>query len=306
MPPTSRSVVPFTAPILATIVVAVLFVYLSAELHLGDGLDHQLMDASLAQIEKSRMLWGASALWVAAALTWTAVLSTYVLLSNLEDEHLVVRSLFALLLALLAYFAFHYLEQNDPSGPLATQLIHDIKMVTKVDVARLTCQGNRLAALTSCLVVLSVSSLCLPSRGDTTSDLARTIRLWTLSLYSASLLLAVGLIEIWALFRLGASVSIEDSIKPFTAVADGFALAAGLVFSLFLAAMYMPVAVLHLHWLGRHIAVARQDDPKIKIDEWLAQHGLKASPVSVGTALAAPVFAFVFTTIVKELSKSAA
>ena len=283
-------------PFATLIALAALFLILRAELHVAD-----------APIEKLRLIWGATAYGVVAALIWNALLAGYALYSILSKEGPHVRWIIALGTLAMSGSAICVVWFIQPSGELASDLLKSIELHTKVDVQRLTRHENILGCLTVCLLVASLSALSIPRRLETVEELAHTIRLWLLSLYSGAILLAFAVLEVWSLFRWGASLALTAELRASSAeVADGIALTAAVVFSVMLASMYLPVAALHTSFLNRAVAARARIEDNLDVEKWLARHGIKSSPVSVGTAVVLPAIAFLLTTLIKWALQSAA
>ena len=114
------------------------------------------------------------------------------------------------------------------------------------------------------------------------------------------MLLAVAVVEVWALYHWGAAVSSAEAAEALAPVADGAALAAALIFSTLLAAMYLPVGLLHTKWLNAVVELESRHTQQLDVEKWLARWGIKSSAVSIGTAVVLPAIAFILTTLLKR------
>jgi hypothetical protein len=127
---------------------------------------------------------------------------------------------------------------------------------------------------------------------------SQKIKLYTFSLYSAAALLSVGLFEIYALFKWGASVSgAEETARSL--VADALAVSAGIVFTVFLIAIYAPVAIIQHQWLDHVITEESSRTVDLDVSKWLAKQGLKSSPLSIGSAMLTPLITGALTNVSK-------
>jgi hypothetical protein len=291
------------APALTTIVAVALFLSISDQLHLYSGLNVASVSVAEATVERIRLLWGAAAFGLGVALLWNIAIAVLILADALREQSRSLQSTLICAIVAVNILGWWYLSHHDPSGPLAKELLDRITTSANVNVWLLTDIGNRLALLAAAYILASACSLTLASHGQTIKSLSQAVRHWQLSLYSASVLLAVGLFEVWALFRFGATVSESNNATSVASMADGEALASGIVFTVFLAAIYTPVAVVHHHWLAHRVSDAADRIKDLDVDKWLGRHGLKGTPLTVGTALAAPLLSVGFTSLIKLLTR---
>ena len=146
-------------PVAALLLLLASFASLYTALHIDRPLNLADLDATNAAAERLRIIWGAAAFSVTAALVWNAVVSCYVLGVVLAKEDRTTRFAFvtgAAVAALVGVLMVTFLEAG---GTVANELLKRIELCANVKIGFLTRIGNIAAAVTVSIMLASLSSL---------------------------------------------------------------------------------------------------------------------------------------------------
>jgi hypothetical protein len=293
----SRTIRLAMLPLVGTVTAVGLFLALYNLLHLGALTFTAPPNLAAAKAEGAKLLWGASAFSFAFVLLWNAVTAVIIVRSSLSEYSrkvaVSVWSAFGVIniigLPLVYYFNF--------GGGAGDSLIELIRVRAQVPIKELTGAGNLLTFMTVSAIVISVCCLAAPVTNLDVDSVSKKVKLFVWSLYSAAALLVIGLFEIYALFRWGAVVSGNEVVWGITA--DALAVSAGAVFTVLLVAIYAPAAMIQHRWLDLLIEIESTQSKDLDVPKWLAAHGLSSSPLTIGTAMLAPLVTGALTNIIK-------
>lgn len=285
-------------PLLGAAVVVVMFLILSDLLHIDISAERMVSDLS-AKKERAKLLWGVSALCLACALIWNVVTAGFIIRSSLAQYPKKVTVVCLYVLAAINAIGWACLFHFQVGGGEANYLIDLIQKKAGVPIQELTLAGNLLAFTAISALVASACCLAAPVEKIEVQAVSKKIKLCVFSLYSAAALLSVGLFEIYALFKWGAIVSGAEEETARSIVADALAVSAGIVFTVLLIAIYAPVAIIQHQWLDLVIEEESTRTVDLDVSKWLAKHGLKSSPLSIGSAMLSPLITGALTNVSK-------
>ena len=286
-------------PILVVGAALIYCIFLWCILRTGDfpGLEGKI---DLQQRYRLKVIWAALYFALTCSLAWHIInsLETCWIFCKCFSKQWMLRllSLF-LLVNFIGYgcIIWHYISFG---GKASDEVVSKITSMDAVPVDKLTAASNCLA-LTAILLTIAVA--CFLSRQLTfltIRSVKQNIDRFMSSLYSAAILLAIGLSEISALYRWGFHFAIvEDAGK--SSVADGFSFSAGLLFSLLLVLIYVPVSLTHHAQLEAVLRRKAHRDLTFDTGKWLQRNGLKSPPLPMVGVLLVPLVTGVLNSVLK-------
>lgn len=256
-----------------------LFVLFGQFLDLGDlskiTKPDALSDESYSDGLKGRYFWGVSALLVTSALLWNLSLS---LLIFFRFSYAGSRSanLFPIIVLGLALIPITMLIFGWSIPGEVSSKIHEINIEnTNFEITVALDSLNIMAFLVILSLAFSLGTLIQNNQGNVTlPQLASRIELANLSLYSAAILLAVGVMEVYAQYS-WASVHLNGEAKEaYSNATETLAVSAGAVFSALLLILYAPVGLIHKSWVISALHQAQRGMEEFDTDNWLRRNAL--------------------------------
>lgn len=268
----------FMRPIVAFMVFSSIFFWYLIYFQMSDPNAHRLIAGESEEARKlaahlrGMVLWGGTAIALTCALLWNIYLAAWETIGHrLIREEWRQRAGWGLLLAFFAFAGYVMFADAasfyDVGGRASNVLLAEI------DSARSGSKPPSMAiAVNNCLAVLAIISivgalavLARASSLETLQSVADAIRRYEWLLYSASMLLVIGLCEIYALYVWGGGIASvtpvpagNDAVAMLTrlatekkapgsamALANNAAIGAGFIFSTLLALLFVPVAAAH-------------------------------------------------------------
>jgi hypothetical protein len=153
--------------------------------------------------------------------------------------------------------------------PVARALVTFINVLTGGVIAVVVCA--------SCVLVRPLSGL--PVEKEIRERMA-TARLL---LFAVASLLVAGVAMIYWMFEWAAAIASppsESAITALSSLGDTMTRSAGLLYTLLLAVVYAPVAIIHEMWIRRVLEERYASIPDLKGQEWLESTGLTRSTAS--------------------------
>ena len=232
-------------------------------------------------------LWAIAFSGLVVAITWAAVAAAgiakrYLSKTGYRTALIVAGTLTVAVGALSRYWW-------DDRGLLAI-----VERSRSIPIRSVTLVGNALAVGSATLIIAACVALVTSSRTPAVAELRRRIAESRLLLFSAAVLLVVGVVEIYMVFQL--PVAVEKTrvgltgVKVLQHVTGSITLIAGLLYTSALLILFVPVAVVHEKWID----AVWQAAPGQKHSEWLESTGLHRSigaTTSQLVAAAAPLLA---------------
>jgi hypothetical protein len=246
-----------------------------------------------------RLAWAVSALALVCALVWTAIICLVAMLQVFKKVKKIDKGewyLGLLVLVAVAYYCLNFKWELSPQTRTSTALVNAIAACTRVDIRSLISIGNTATAVTVGIVLLACSSHALRLRQPSTKDIEERFRLYPAMLYSSSVLTVVGVLEMYALQRWGASYGAYCSANTDTSIAEGYALAMGAIYSLMLVMLFLPLAILRNKWLRRLLAEKRSNSRDVE------QVSVRIPVISVASvgAMLLPILTSLATAVAKR------
>jgi hypothetical protein len=264
-------------PLVSSLLFVVLFISFYAALKLGRHIDTMTFTPRDAGTLKFRLLWGASALALLMTLIGHLAISVGIIVSNLSGSNKLKLVLMGGCLAgLVAMGTVSYHLGFDMGGGIAILLSETARPALPKGARILLDIINTLVIVSFVLTVASCA--CMATTQNSLEGQIRRIKKFKLSLYLSAAVLALGVLEVYALANLAVARH-TGSRESFLVLANSLPLSAGIVFSIFLAAVYLPVALVQGRWLESHFKKLRQE--KEDIADWMTLNGLEGSPLTI-------------------------
>lgn len=242
---------------------------------------------------RARMFWGIAATALVLSLVWNSIVSIFLIRRNglgwlsKPIVWLIVGAAVTIPIFMMLFLRWRV------GGDVAETLVGSIqeysKAITKseqvIPINALNSASNILTIICITLIVIACCSLIYwPAQSEKNiQTLVEKIEQSKLSLYSAAGLLACGVFEVHFLFNWPASFL--PDVAAVRAIANGLTISTGVLFSLLLIIVYLPIAVIHRSWISdlAHQASTKSENKSKAFDrdEWLQTHGLETSSLSV-------------------------
>lgn len=230
--------------------------------------------------QRDKLLFGASSFALSIALLWNIVVAGSIMRKHLRGHPSMTSNIIGA--AMLSFYglAWFFLRGYGAGGAAADELLQTLAK-TGAPVLEMTRIANLLAATAIVFIVGSVATLQLPRKDRALNGEGERIQAYTLSIYSTGVLLGFGIFEIFSLYSWAANTSTTPKDASILALAKTLPLCAGIVFSLLMVLIYLPVALRQHSWLKIQFAKATKIPPDISLDNWLNQQGLPGSPLNI-------------------------
>lgn len=249
------------------------------------------------------MIWGAAVLCLYVAIAWNLMAAIRAILEGLARTSCALKLGFLVGVLLVSIVEAALLCRGvDVAGSAVQNLMSAVYRVSG-SVHPLVTAGNILAVITVTTIAFACCVLTYVGANVTVENMARVVSAFSLLLYSASVLLLIGLLEIFSLFEWAAALQVQGAVVvkqdlPIYILANSAALGAGVVGSLLLAVLFVPVAVAVQRSINALTADASQDArlavgndaaPTAHFDPaaWLRPRGVGALPLNLVRSYAA-------------------
>jgi len=227
-----------------------------------------------------KLLYGTAYFALSVALLWNMVIAGLIMWKQLCGYSPKTIKWIGATMLFFNILAWAFLLVFDAGGVAADELL-EILANAGAPVLKMTMAANLLAATTTIFIIASVATLQLPRKNDQLQGVGERIQAYTLSIYSTGGLLGLGIFEIFSLYSWAANTAAPQEDASILALAKTLPLCAGIVFSLLMVLIYLPVALRQHSWLKIQFAKAKKVPPDISLDKWLHQQGLPASPLNI-------------------------
>jgi len=244
--------------------------------------------AAMVQAHRAAIVWAASFLVFVAVAMWNVVVTTVIVRRYLPNLVWRIVGLWVVALAVIGFKLNETYAGVEKHTPLA------LVYAAGVHVYNVTAVGNGIAATAITLFIASACALLYRrSSKMTVRALRERIELTRLSLYSAAALLVVGVAEIyflnvWPAYFQSPKYPVVDP-DALRDVAYSVAIAAGVIYSTVLIALYVPVIVLQESWVSREMERRAVTTPNSNLKDWREAHALDHSVVSTLVQIGAVV-----------------
>jgi hypothetical protein len=248
---------------------------------------------------KFKILWSSAYVCLCTAILWNIYFSASVISSNLKN-HKAIHAQLVLVGIAVACSAFVVADTTGYfklGGSTGGNVINFIACQGKFPgifvFLSITNTGSLIAG--SLILVATYSTLSKVERTEI-SVFSGHLNNFAIILYSASGLLAIGLLEIHELYSWGASLN--SALKE---PAKAIPLAAGLIFSTGLFVVFFPSALIMQSALNGLTQETRQYTPELDIQKYLVNHCIRSTPFSICSAIGLPLLTAIITTSVKSV-----
>ena len=172
--------------------------------------------------------------------------------------------------------------------------------VTKNSIEWIVYINNRMTAIAIWLVSIMVGILMCATSNSSTKDLPKLLRTGQWALYSTSILLAVGVFEMFSLFSWGgnllsSTMKTEKLIESVESIVHSLTLGFGIFFSAILAILFIPLLLLQRSKIRELV----HGDEKWR-SKWLTTQGLPSSLMTMAGEVVALIIPFV-TSLISNL-----
>lgn len=238
-----------------------LFVFFTLDLHTFD-----VTDNKEAVDFKWRLFWGLSIILLIISMLWSYTISSSMVHHYLSAQQnkkkifVLIYIFLTIIAALVAFFPFDF------GGAAGESLQEMIRKNTAIDISLITDVMNTLAAITVTLLVIGLSLLAINTEESEAAIQKKTLYIHR-SLYSSSVLLAAGILEIFCLFRW--PVALDPTQSHQVEVSSALIITAGLFYSLMLAIVYIPLFIKRNEALNRYMK-KQKFTSKEELDNWYA------------------------------------
>jgi hypothetical protein len=271
----SHWVVKWLAPICAGGMILVFALYYS----LFGGLNLSVRDFTYL------VLWGSSSLVLSVVMLWCFGISVLVLrrhgrLFDRRDRRvwvfmgLVVTAVMLWMLLSVAGFV-----AGTPSDAILRPFFE-----RRPDVYKVVTGANLVGIPLSLLLLMSCVAISRGVSSSGATELGERIRWFRMLLYSAGAFLAALIYEVFRLYQWAASLGADGgSPKPdddHTGLASSLTLAHGLIFSGFMALVFLPTAIQLDRREDHLVSEAASADPKFDRARWALLHRIEESPLT--------------------------
>jgi hypothetical protein len=269
-------------PVIGTLAFFALFV----SYYLIFGLEHAtpISGASLL-IVRGRLLYGMSAILLTAALIWNLLLAVSVTRRYGFPRFSISAAASVIVLAVIGIvleFLVSYLGRVDLAGATAGAIIDCIATHDGTNrVSVITMVLNICAFVDVVAVMVAATSLSSRAIGADEPQLADMTRSFTYLAYSGAALLAIGILEVFILYSWSAAFPCETDPGALRSFGDAVAMDFGFLYSLLMAIIYLPPAVVLNEELFHHYGKQARATGALTLGEWLNALGLRRLPLSV-------------------------
>lgn len=223
---------------------------------------------------RGRVFWGASVVALLITAIWNIGLAIEYIRAHSSAR--VQRAVFSLTIvsALILGLGRRY------AGTEGERLLDTAAAASGVNVRAITAGMNIIAAATIVLLLSAAAIVGAVSNGIAEDLRVRAFHLRVL-LISSSLLLAIGVAEIYFLFNWplqlpkGQLDAVQAAADP--VIAHVIPTAAGALYTFLLVLIYAPAAVAHEERVTQLLARIRADDPATDVEKWRKANGLETS-----------------------------
>jgi hypothetical protein len=240
-------------------------IYQGAGLGTGGLIRPDGVNPAQIDVARAKILWAIADLLLWLALLWNLGFALSILARRVTPKVIFVLAGLGLLLLGIAAFAFGGREKPIAGG-IANDLLYSV-FTAAPHIEPVIRLGNYAAA--GVIAALTGATYVLATR-RTHAGLLPDVKATQYLLYSAAVLLAVGLMEIYFLFSWGALYYGAAAAK----FAATIAVAAGALFSAWLLVLFMPIAVLDKMHIDNFVEQKLQENPEMDRDKVLKRYDL--------------------------------
>lgn len=251
-------------PMLALAVSVSTFLVMRLLLNLDD---LEVLDCDDALDYRWRLYWGLSVVALMMALAWSYSTSIRITIERLSKSGRFIYLAGNVALAAIIATVAHFYEVGGRNAAVQLQALAES---TSIDIPGIIWFLNFLAILTIAAIVITATILILEA-GETEPAIRRKTTDLHRSLYSSSALLGAGIVEVFCLYGWAASQSADLHAKSAN---TSLTIAAGILFSLILLAIYVPL-FMKRNELLKNFVVAKEFNSKGELDDWYAINHLE-------------------------------
>jgi len=243
-----------------------------------------------------KLLFGVSLVTLTTVLLWNIVIQSGIILKYFTELPSRQKFMFISVSIVIILLLVFMIKKFGFAGDMANFFLGRLSE----NVNRYILFNN---VLTAVVIGMTIGCSCVLSHPiSKTSNKARAVRKrvnhFSLSICSASVLLAVGVIEIHFLYSWASRLVNSPQTEAIQSLVNTMTLGAGICFSLLLIVIYLPSAIVQNKLLSKLLGDAKveakeqgQDD--FNVDTWRTMHGLPKPAFEYIAGLAAIVMPFV-------------
>ena len=230
-------------------------------------------------MSEGMLLWGSAAVMLDVCLLWCLCVAGLVVKDSWSE--LAKRQRRTVTVAVAGLSVAAILSQAIPVLP--QDRFMEVLPKEILDIAQSFVRVNNAGVVLA--IIALVAAVCLitaePAEDDP-SKLARRIRSFRLTFYSAGTLLGLGVYAVFRLFQWG--TELDKTLAP---LASSLPMAAGFVFSTLLAVVFLPSALLLAKQRTALMTIAAEQQANFNEKDWSTRHALGSSPlVTLGSYVA--------------------
>jgi len=245
------------------------------------------LDQCSFTLEQGTVLWGSTSLVLDLSMLWSIIIGSWIIAGRLRRLRTRRRRWLAFMLStdvLLCVALSVWRVGGSGSGVRLHKVPEKIPLVDLIlRITNVTAASAIVALLFATYFISQGASRCSPA------ELSRRLRLFRHVLYSAAVLLGVGVYQIFRLYQWGALLHGLEAEKAWLLeFAYSIAMGGGIAFSWLLVLMFLPSALLLSDALESVASdAARRTDGSLDREKWLIQHRLETAPLrAVGSYVA--------------------
>ena len=200
----------------------------------------------------------ARSLWIIAAVVFISVSICMILLAGyilwnyswFSEIHIVLRVILAGIAVTFCVFVY----KQDWTGAGGKGLLAAIDRCEEKHVTLFVKKLNLLAGFSAMLMVLACCALMRTINVQSAADMRDILFLFKISLYTSTSFFLTGQLEIYALFKWAGRWVESTADEPdvdFSGMGDSLTIETGLLFSVLLLAVFLPVSLRHQAWINQ-------------------------------------------------------
>lgn len=303
----------FLLPLGAALAFIAVFLYFFDKLDFGGAFDLAFTDDDVLDLDdagvkasatRAKMLWGVSALALILGLFLNFFIAIFILKRSLTPFGRKLRFL-AMAVVVAVTLVMLILISSGVGGGTSSLLIAKSEEYAQVPIGEFISLTNFLACVVLIIIVAACCSLLFQKRDfeDKVRYLAGQVKHFKLSLSATSSLLVIGIFQLYALYSWPAVFFEDNTSAAIKTLANGLFMSAGILYSILLFVVYLPVAFVQNKAIERLASEAALSGTEIDRTDWLKRNGLSNPPMSVIASYLAMLSPFLISLLTNFLTK---
>ena len=275
-------------PVASSIIVLIIFLIIANILGLYKSTSTDLnILAQLGSVGRTHahiILWGMSAFSVCALLIWNVFLSWHIIFSNTVNFCRFRLYILIGIVIISLIFSIAIFLGWKVAGTVTNTIQIRIETETGIPLRSLLFILNIIAFFTiTSIIGASVALLLSPINGDNwdLEVLEKKLFQSRVAITSSGFLLTVAVFEIFAQYSWPVSFLFEPLASKVRLTAHIISLAAGILFTFLLLAIYVPMGFVQRNWIKKAYKSYKVRENNFKRKEWLDEYGISISTLDV-------------------------